>query len=128
MIMNDAITPINLREKFAKFSDHWNPRLIAQLNGQHVKLVRFQGEFTWHKHDDEDELFFVVEGEFTMRLRAASGGDRVVRAGEFIVIARGVEHCPYAEREVQVMLFEPASTLNTGDAVDPRTRHELEAI
>ena len=119
---------VNLREKFAKFSDHWNPRRVAELNGQHVRLVKFQGEFTWHRHDREDEMFFVIDGEFTMRLRAEQGGERVVRAGEFIVIPRGVEHCPYAEREVQVMLFEPANTLNTGDAVDPRTRRALESL
>lgn len=128
MTMNAVIAPVSLRDKFAKISDHWNPRLLAELNGQQVKLVKFQGEFTWHKHDSEDELFFVVDGEFTMRLRAEHGGDRTVRQGEFIVIPRGVEHCPYAEREAQVMLFEPAGTLNTGDATDPRTRHTLESI
>jgi mannose-6-phosphate isomerase-like protein (cupin superfamily) len=123
-----VIEPVNLREKFAKIFDCWNPRRVAELNGQHVRLVKFQGEFTWHRHDREDEMFFVIEGEFTMRLRAEHGGDRVVRTGEFIVIPRGVEHCPYAEREVQVMLFEPANTLNTGDAVDPRTRRTLESL
>ena len=121
-------TPVNLREKFANISDHWNPRLAASLNGQHVRLVKFQGEFTWHKHEHEDEMFLVVDGEFTMRLRPENGGDRLVRAGEFIVIPRGTEHCPFAEREVQVMLFEPAGTLNTGDAVDARTRRVLESI
>ena len=128
MIRDSVIAPVNLREKFAQFSDHWNPRLLAELNGQQVKLVKFQGEFTWHRHDQEDELFLVIDGEFTMRLRAEHGGDRVVCTGEFVVIPRGVEHCPSAEREVQVMLFEPASTLNTGDAVDPRTRRTLETL
>ena len=126
--MKTVVAPVNLREKFAKFSDHWNPRVVAALNGQQVKLVKFQGEFTWHRHELEDEMFFVVDGEFTMRLRTEQGGDRVVRTGEFIVIPRGVEHCPHAEREVQVMLFEPTSTLNTGNAVDSRTRRKLETI
>ena len=126
--MNTSLAAINLREKFAKFTDHWNPRLVAELNGQHVRLVKFQGEFTWHRHENEDEMFLVIDGEFTMRLRAEQGGDRVVRTGEFIVIPRGVEHCPCAPREVQVMLFEPADTLNTGDAVDSRTRRTLEAL
>ena len=116
---------INIREKLSLFSDHWNPRIAGELNGQHVKLVKFQGEFVWHKHDEEDELFYVLNGEFDMEFR-----DKTVRLqeGEFIIVPRGVEHRPVAEKEVAVMLFEPASTLNTGDAGGERTKEELEKI
>ncbi|MCB0557580.1 MAG: cupin domain-containing protein [Lewinellaceae bacterium] len=116
---------INIREKLSLFSDHWNPRIAGELNGQHVKLVKFQGEFVWHKHDEEDELFYVLNGEFDMEFR-----DKTVRLqeGEFIIVPRGVEHRPVAEKEVAVMLFEPASTLNTGDAGGEMTKEELEKI
>ena len=123
-----SLTVVNLKEKFAAISDHWHPRLAAELNGQHVRLVKLLGEFTWHAHEHEDEMFFVVDGELTMRLRPAQGGDRVVRAGEFIVVPRGTEHCPYAEREVQVMLFEPAATVNTGNVVEARTRSAVPTV
>jgi mannose-6-phosphate isomerase-like protein (cupin superfamily) len=116
---------VNLREKLALFSTHWDPKIVAELNGQHVKLVKFQGPFTWHKHEAEDEMFLVVEGSFDMELR-----DRTIRllAGEFFVVPRGVEHRPVAEMEVHVLLFEPAGTLNTGDAGGALTRKELERI
>jgi mannose-6-phosphate isomerase-like protein (cupin superfamily) len=116
---------VNLREKLALFDDHWSPRVVAELNGQHVKLVKFEGEFVWHKHDHEDELFLVVKGRFVMEFR-----DRDVRLeeGEFLVVPRGVEHRPVAEEEVHVLLFEPAGTLNTGDARDERTVREPERI
>ena len=116
---------VNLAQKFAQIRDHWNPRLAGELNGQHVRLVKLLGEFTWHHHDHEDEMFLVVDGELEMRLR-----DRVerVRAGEFIIVPRGTEHCPYAEGEVQVLLFEPAGTLNTGNVREARTRDQLQAI
>ena len=109
---------INLAEKLEKFSAHWQPKIIAELNGQHVKLVKFQGPFVWHLHEHEDELFYVVRGEFRMELR-----DRTVelRAGEMLVVPRGVEHRPVADREVEVMLFEPASTVNTGSAGGDKT-------
>jgi mannose-6-phosphate isomerase-like protein (cupin superfamily) len=109
---------INLAEKFAQFSEHWSPRIIAALNGQEVKLVKFQGEFVWHHHEKEDELFLVVSGSFRMEFR-----DRTVelREGEMLVVPRGVEHRPVAEHEVCVLLFEPASTLNTGTAGGNRT-------
>jgi len=100
--------------KLAQFSDHWNPRIVGELNGQHVKLVKFQGEFVWHKHDDEDEMFLVVQGSFRMELRDQEPVE--LQAGEFLIVPRGVEHRPVAEQEVAVMLFEPAGTLNTGDA------------
>ncbi len=116
---------VNIEEKFGLFSDHWNPRVVGELNGQQVKLARFQGEFVWHRHENEDELFLVVKGGFTMEFR-----DRNVDVceGEFLIVPRGVEHRPSALHEVQVLLFEPAETLNTGDAVDPRMRKNLERL
>ena len=103
---------VNLQDKFAQFSEHWSPKIVAELNGQHVKLVMLQGEFVWHKHDNEDELFLVIDGELRICLR---DGDVTLRPGEFCVVPRGVEHKPVAEREVQALLLEPAGTLNTGD-------------
>jgi mannose-6-phosphate isomerase-like protein (cupin superfamily) len=116
---------INLAAKLALFHDHWSPRVIADLNGQQVKLVKFEGEFVWHHHDTEDELFLVLDGRFRMDFR-----DRQVwlEAGEMIVVPRGVEHRPFAEQEVSVLLFEPASTLNTGDVVERRTVERLERL
>jgi mannose-6-phosphate isomerase-like protein (cupin superfamily) len=104
---------ITLAEKLALFSEHWSPKIIAELNGQQVKLVKFRGEFVWHQHEHEDELFYVIDGGFRMEFR-----DRTValRTGDMIVVPRGVEHRPVADQEVSVMLFEPASTVNTGDA------------
>jgi mannose-6-phosphate isomerase-like protein (cupin superfamily) len=109
---------VNLREKLALFDDHWSPKVVGELNGQHVKLVKFRGEFVWHRHEREDELFLVVAGRFVMEFR-----DRRVslEAGEFLIVPRGVEHRPVAEQEVHVLLFEPATTLNTGDMRDART-------
>mgnify|MGYP000906850152 CR=1 len=116
---------INIPEKLSLFTDHWNPRIIGELNGQHVKLGKFQGEFVWHKHDDEDELFYVLEGEFRMEFR-----DRSVelKKGDMLIVPKGVEHRPVAEHEVSVMLFEPASTLNTGNTQGELTRANLEWI
>lgn len=116
---------VNLQEKLATFSDHWNPRIVAELNGQQVKLVKFQGPFTWHHHDNEDELFLVVKGRFRMELR---DGDIWLDEGDFLVVPRGVEHRPVADEEVHVLLFEPASTLNTGNVENERTRRELQRI
>ena len=109
---------VNLAQKLRLFEDHWNPRIVGALNGQHVKLVKFRGPFVWHKHDAEDELFLVVRGRFRMELR-----DRTIElaAGELIVVPRGTEHRPVADDEVHVLLFEPASTVNTGDAAGDRT-------
>ena len=109
---------VNLGEKLTLFADHWSPKVVGELNGQHVKLVKFVGEFVWHKHDHEDELFLVVMGRFTMEFR-----DRHVALdeGEFLIVPRGVEHRPVADEEVHVLLFEPATTLNTGDVRDERT-------
>jgi mannose-6-phosphate isomerase-like protein (cupin superfamily) len=116
---------INLTDKFSRFSDHWVPRIVAELNGQLVKVVKFQGEYVWHHHDDEDEMFLVHRGRFTMEFR---DGSVELGAGDFIVVPRGVDHRPVAREQVEVVLFEPASTLNTGNAVDPRTLHTLEHI
>jgi mannose-6-phosphate isomerase-like protein (cupin superfamily) len=116
---------VNLKEKFALFDEQWSPKVVGELNGQYVKLVKFQGEFVWHKHDHEDELFLVVEGRFRMKFR-----DRYVwlEEGEFLIVPRGVEHRPIADEEAQVLLFEPATTLNTGDVRNERTINELERI
>jgi mannose-6-phosphate isomerase-like protein (cupin superfamily) len=109
---------INLAEKFSRFSDHWSPKIVAELNGQHAKPVKFRGEFVWHQHEHEDELFLVVRGAFRMEFR-----DRTVelREGELLVVPRGVEHRPVADEEVCVLLLEPASTVNTGSAGGART-------
>ena len=116
---------VNLSEKFSLFQDYWNPRIAGELNGQQVKLVKFKGEFVWHKHDREDELFFVVAGQFRMEFR-----DKTVelKEGEFLIFPKGVEHRPVAEEEVSVMLFEPATTLNTGNIENKRTKHQLDKI
>jgi len=120
-----SIEKVNLAGKFLQIADHWNPRIAGELNKQQVKLVRFQGEFVWHQHENEDELFLVIAGSFQMELR-----DKTIPLypGEFIIIPKGVEHRPVAQEEAQVLLFEPASTLNTGDQVNELTRHNLERI
>jgi len=116
---------VSLREKLASFSDPWHPRIVAELNGQHVKVVKLRGAFTWHHHEREDELFLVVRGSFRMEFR-----DRTVdlREGEFVVVPRGVEHRPVADEEAEVLLFEPAGTVNTGNVVEARTIREPERI
>lgn len=116
---------VNLREKLASFSDHWQPRIVGELNGQHVKLVKFSGPFVWHHHENEDELFLVVQGRFRMELR-----DRTIdlEEGDFLIVPRGVEHRPVADEEVHVLLFEPATTLNTGNVENERTVRELQRI
>jgi len=121
---------VSLAEKLAAFSGHWSPKIVGELNGQHVKLVKFQGEFVWHHHDHEDELFFVVRGAFRMDYRDAAGAEKrmELREGEFIVMPRGTEHRPYAEHEVEVMLFEPATTVNTGNVTNERTVEKLETL
>ncbi|XVJ68171.1 MAG: cupin domain-containing protein [Lacibacter sp.] len=116
---------VNLAEKFSMFTEHWSPKIAGELNGQQVKLVKFQGEFVYHHHAEEDELFYVVKGSFDMHF-----ADKVItiNEGEFIIIPRGVEHKPVAKDEVQVMLFEPASTLNTGHTENEKTVKDLESI
>lgn len=109
---------VRLASKFASFSEHWSPKIIGELNGQHVKVVKFVGEFVWHHHDHEDEMFLVHRGRFRMELR-----DRAIEleAGDFLIVPRGVEHRPVADEEVEVILFEPAGTLNTGNVQSERT-------
>ena len=109
---------VNLREKFAKFSDRWSPKIVGQLNDLHLKAVKVKGEFVWHSHEDTDELFLVICGSLTIKLRDR---DVELRAGEFFVVPRGVDHKPVAEEECQVLLIEPAGTVNTGDAGGPLT-------
>ena len=122
---SEVVEKVNLAEKLALFSDQWKPKVVGELNGQQVKLVKFQGPFVWHHHDHEDELFLVVKGRFRMEFR-----DRHVwlEAGEFLIVPRGVEHRPVAEEEAHVLLFEPASTLNTGNVRDGRTVPDLERL
>jgi mannose-6-phosphate isomerase-like protein (cupin superfamily) len=116
---------INLMQKFSLFNEHWSPKIAGELNNQQVKLVKFLGDFVWHKHDEEDELFFVVKGNFVMELRDKN---IELHEGEFLIVPKGVEHKPVAEKEVWVMLFEPAATLNTGNVLDEKTKTELERI
>ena len=114
-----------LEQKLAQFSEHWKPKIVGELNGQMVKLVKFSGPFVWHKHDNEDEMFLVVKGGFTMELR---DGNIPLSEGEFLVVPRGVEHRPVASEDAHVLLFEPATTLNTGDVRNERTVNNLERI
>ena len=116
---------INIAQKLTLFTDHWSPKIVGELNGQHVKRAKLKGEFVWHKHDVEDEMFFVIKGTLKMEYR-----DRtiVLNENEFLIVPRGVEHRPVADEEVEVMLFEPASTLNTGDTENEMTKHVLDKI
>jgi mannose-6-phosphate isomerase-like protein (cupin superfamily) len=116
---------VTLASKFSQIHEHWQPHIAGELNGQLVKLVKFQGEFVWHHHDNEDEMFFVVKGQFRMEFQDETV---TIREGEFIIMPRGVEHKPVADEECWVMLFEPASTLNTGNVVNERTVRELKRV
>ena len=120
---------VNLAQKLSLFSEQYSPKIVGELNDSYVKLVKFQGDFMWHHHDDEDELFLVIKGEMRMKVRE-DGAEReiMVRPGEFIIIPRGVEHLPSAAEETQVMLLEPKSTLNTGNVQNERTVAELQRI
>ena len=121
----EKITKVNLQQKFAKIHEHWQPRIAGELNGQLVKLAKLQGEFVAHTHDEEDELFFVISGTLFIELQDQT---LEINPGEFVVIPKGVEHKPYANEEVELLLFEPASTLNTGDKVNDMTVTELDRI
>lgn len=116
---------VNIEEKLALIKDHWNPRIAGELNGQQIKLAKFKGEFIWHKHENEDEMFLVIKGSFRMELR-----ERTIelKEGEFIIIPKGTEHKPMADEEVSVMLFEPATILNTGQIVNELTKTDLAKI
>lgn len=109
---------VNLAEKLSLFSERWQPRIVGAVGGMHVKLVKLQGEFVWHRHEDEDEMFLVLHGTLRIRFR---DGEAVLAPGEMLVVPRGVEHCPFAAEEVHALLFEPATTVNTGDAGGERT-------
>ncbi|HEX4749546.1 MAG TPA: cupin domain-containing protein [Bryobacteraceae bacterium] len=115
----------NVFEKLSRIDDHWNPRVVAELNGQHVKLVKFQGEFVWHDHANEDELFFVLRGAFRMDFRDHSVE---LKEGDFLVVPRGVEHRPVADDQVEVMLFEPAQIKHTGDVESAMTVREFQRL
>ncbi len=120
------INKVNLADKFSQINDHWNPRIAGELNGQQVKLAKFLGPFEWHHHEHEDEFFMVIKGQFEMHLR-----DKIItlNPGEFLVVPRGVEHKPVAHEEAEVLMFEPASTVNTGNLEDSeRTRKDLERL
>ena len=116
---------VNVIEKLSLFSDCGNPRIAGELNGQLVKLVKQKGEFIWHKHENEDEMFYVIKGSFRMEFRDKTV---TVNENEFLIVPRGIEHRPVAEHEVSIMLFEPASTLNTGNVENELTRHVLDRI
>jgi mannose-6-phosphate isomerase-like protein (cupin superfamily) len=119
------VEKVNIEEKLSLIKDHWNPRIAGELNGQQIKLAKFKGEFIRHKHEKEDEMFLVLKGSFRMEM-----GDKSIeiKEGEFLIVPKGVEHKPVADEEVSVMLFEPASTLNTGDKVNEFTRRNIEKI
>lgn len=116
---------VNVQEKLSLFTEHWSPKIVGELNGQEVKLVKLKGEFVWHQHENEDELFYVLSGTLKMELR-----DKTIHIheNEFLIVPRGVEHRPVADEEVALMLFEPASTLNTGDAESELTQTVLQKI
>ena len=116
---------VTLADKFSQITDHWKPHIVGELNGQQVKLAKFKGPFTWHHHEQEDEFFFVVKGSFVMELRDKN---IALQEGDFLVVPRGVEHRPNAEEEVWVMLFDPASTLNTGNTENEFTQKQLNRI
>ncbi len=109
---------VNIAQKFSLFNEHWSPRIAGELNDSHIKLAKLHGEFVWHQHENEDEMFLIVKGKLLIKLRDR---DLWLNEGEFVIIPKGVEHCPVAEEEVHVMLLEPKSTLNTGDQQNERT-------
>jgi mannose-6-phosphate isomerase-like protein (cupin superfamily) len=124
-----SVDKINLAQKFSEFSEHYSPKIVGEINDSYVKLAKLQGDFMWHHHEAEDELFLVVKGELRMKIRE-NGAERevTIRPGEFIIIPHGVEHFPSANEETHIMLLEPKSTLNTGNLQNERTLAELERI
>ena len=119
------VEKVNLAEKLASFDEHWSPRIAGELNGQQVKLAKLTGEFVWHHHDDEDELFLVLKGTLRLQFR---DGELTLAPGEFAIVPRGIEHRPVADDEVHLMLFEPAETINTGNVRNERTVLEPERV
>jgi len=119
------IEKLNVSEQFALITEYWQPRIAASLNGQHVRMAKLKGEFIWHRHDDEDEMFYVVRGRLVIRFR---DGEVALNEGELCVVPRGVEHLPLAEKEVHVLLFEPAETRNTGNIQNERTVDNMDTI
>lgn len=123
--MELAAEKVNVNEKLAAFQDHWSPKIVGEVNDTLIKLVKFKGEFIWHSHENEDEMFLVLGGRMTMHFRDR---DVELSEGEFIVVPKGVEHMPMADQEAQVMLIEPKTTLNTGNVISERTLRELDRI
>jgi mannose-6-phosphate isomerase-like protein (cupin superfamily) len=120
-----SIEKVNIQDKLKLFSDHWSPKILGELNGQQVKAAKLLGEFAWHHHEDEDELFLVIKGELKMAFRDKTV---TVNAGEFIIVPKKTEHKPIADKEVEILLFEPAGTVNTGNVVNERTQKNLNRI
>ena len=116
---------VNLLEKFSLFKEQWDPKIVGELNGQHIKLVKSEGVFVWHRHENEDELFLIVKGTLNMEFRDKT---IVLEQGEFLIVPKGVEHRPVAKEEVWILLFEPVATLNTGNVVDEKTKHHLDRM
>ena len=116
---------VTIEEKFNLFSEYWSPKIVGELNGQHINFAKLKGEFVWHKHDEEDEMFLVIDGVLKMELRDKT---IVINKNEFLIVPKGTEHRPVADSEVLVMLFEPATTLNTGNTENEMTKHFLETI
>jgi len=116
---------VNINHKFSLFNEYWSPKIVGELNGQYVKLAKFKGEFIWHKHENEDEMFYIINGKFKMELR-----DKVIELneGEFFIVPKGVEHRPVADEEAEVMLFEPITTLNAGNVNNEFTKTDLQKI
>jgi len=119
------VKKIVVSEKFAAFDTHWDPKIIGELNGQHVKVAKLKGDFIWHHHENEDELFWVIQGNLKLEFR---DGEVYLGPGEMMIVPKGVEHRPVAEEEVHVVLFEPASTLNTGEVINERTKTNLDRV
>ncbi len=124
-VAKTMVKKINIDQKLSLFNDHWNPRIIGELNQQHVKIAKLKGEFIWHKHDDEDEMFLVLDGTLKIAFRDRT---ETIQENEIIIVPKGVEHKPIAEEEVSIMLFEPVTTINTGARENERTRKNLESL
>ena len=120
-----VLKKINLSEKLSLFKDHWNPKIVGELNNQHIKLAKIKGEFIWHKHDDEDEMFLVLKGSLKIYFRDRT---ETINENEMIIVPKGVDHKPFAEDEVSIMLFEPATTINTGIIENKYTRKKLDSL